>query len=215
MAIITDPEAQKAVSIKLGRRLRAARKAARFTDAEAAAAIGHKGITQLSLAETGERIPPLVSLIKLADLYGVTLDYLVGRIDDPIADPAEANQGIVTRAVAASIEGGFKHVVNVLADRASACIVAHRDDRKELKEAGRIVRELSAAHVRFKELNPDWEDLRGLVAVEKYTAELTSTLQRAASRFDRETKLSLMPDMEDEPISVDASFRQFALQLQV
>ena len=33
--------------------------------------------------ERGERPLPLETAIRLADLYGVTLDYLTGRSDDP------------------------------------------------------------------------------------------------------------------------------------
>lgn len=43
------------------------------------------GIEQslLSKYETGERIPPTETLIKLADLYDVSIDYLLGRTDKP------------------------------------------------------------------------------------------------------------------------------------
>lgn len=39
------------------------------------------GITQqqLSAYERGETLPSILSLVKLADLYDVSLDYLVGR----------------------------------------------------------------------------------------------------------------------------------------
>ena len=33
--------------------------------------------------ETGDRYPPLPTLIALADYFGVSLDYLVGRSDNP------------------------------------------------------------------------------------------------------------------------------------
>lgn len=33
--------------------------------------------------ENGNRVPPLETLVAFADLYGVSLDYLVGRTDDP------------------------------------------------------------------------------------------------------------------------------------
>lgn len=52
----------------------------------------HEGLTQKDLAvkvgvnpsavnrwESGEKTPDLVNLVKLADLFGVTLDYLLGR----------------------------------------------------------------------------------------------------------------------------------------
>lgn len=33
--------------------------------------------------ETGEKRPDLVNLVKLADLYNVSLDYLMGRTENP------------------------------------------------------------------------------------------------------------------------------------
>ena len=43
-----------------------------------------QGITYRSYRryETGEREPPLSVLIRIADFYHVTLDYLAGRSDD-------------------------------------------------------------------------------------------------------------------------------------
>lgn len=55
-----------------------------------------KGISQLKLAmdlntsqntisryETGEREPGINELIKIADYFNVSVDYLIGRVDDP------------------------------------------------------------------------------------------------------------------------------------
>lgn len=55
-----------------------------------------KGISQLRLAtelnttqntisryETGEREPGIDELIKIADYFNVSVDYLIGRTDDP------------------------------------------------------------------------------------------------------------------------------------
>ncbi|MBQ8696421.1 MAG: helix-turn-helix transcriptional regulator [Clostridia bacterium] len=55
-----------------------------------------KGMTQLGLQmktgieqaliskyESGERVPPTETLIKLADFFGVSLDYLLCRTDKP------------------------------------------------------------------------------------------------------------------------------------
>ena len=43
------------------------------------------GIEQalLSKSENGERIPPTETLIILADFYGVSMDYIVGRTENP------------------------------------------------------------------------------------------------------------------------------------
>ncbi len=37
----------------------------------------------LSKFENGVRIPPTETLIKLADYYGVSIDYLLGRTENP------------------------------------------------------------------------------------------------------------------------------------
>ena len=43
------------------------------------------GIEQalLSKFETGERVPPTETLIKLGDFYDVSIDYILCRTDDP------------------------------------------------------------------------------------------------------------------------------------
>lgn len=43
------------------------------------------GIEQalLSKFENGERIPPTETLIILADFYGVSMDYIMGRTENP------------------------------------------------------------------------------------------------------------------------------------
>ncbi len=55
-----------------------------------------KGLTQISLQmqtgieqallskfENGERIPPTETLLRLAEFYDVSIDYLLGRTDNP------------------------------------------------------------------------------------------------------------------------------------
>ena len=45
----------------------------------------HTGIEQalLSKFENGERVPPTDTLIKLADFYNVSIDYILCRTDKP------------------------------------------------------------------------------------------------------------------------------------
>ena len=45
----------------------------------------HTGIEQalISKFENGERIPPTETLIILADFYNVSIDYILGRTDNP------------------------------------------------------------------------------------------------------------------------------------
>lgn len=37
----------------------------------------------LSKFETGERVPPTETLVRLADFYGVSIDYILCRTDNP------------------------------------------------------------------------------------------------------------------------------------
>ena len=60
--------------------------------------------------EYGERSPSFDCLIALADFYGVSLDYLVGRSDDPTCTPSAgtipcsaSKDGITFRAVSVHI----------------------------------------------------------------------------------------------------------------
>lgn len=45
----------------------------------------HTGIEQslLSKFENGERVPPTETLVRLADFYNVSIDYLLCRTDNP------------------------------------------------------------------------------------------------------------------------------------
>lgn len=63
-------------------RLRALRKQRGFSQTE----VGNQiGIAQalLSKYENGLRLPPTEALIKLADFYGVSVDYILGRTENP------------------------------------------------------------------------------------------------------------------------------------
>lgn len=66
----------------LGQRLRSLRKSRDLRREDVASAIG---VTPRAITffETGDKNPTLETAIKLADFFNVSLDYLVGRSDDP------------------------------------------------------------------------------------------------------------------------------------
>ena len=66
--------------IKMNDRLRQLRKAKGYTQIRVQM---ETGIEQalLSKYENGERIPPTETLLKLAEFYNVSTDYLLGRTD--------------------------------------------------------------------------------------------------------------------------------------
>ncbi len=66
----------------MGNRLRQLRKSRGYTQVSLQMKTGIEQ-SLLSKYETGERIPPTETLIKLADLYDVSIDYLLGRTDKP------------------------------------------------------------------------------------------------------------------------------------
>jgi transcriptional regulator with XRE-family HTH domain len=73
----------------LGTRLREARELKRLKQIDVAPLIG---ITSQALSnyERGDRDPDTDTLNKLADIYNVTVDYLLGR-DTPLTHPKETN----------------------------------------------------------------------------------------------------------------------------
>lgn len=65
-------------------RIRELRKQSGLSQKEVAAQLGMQ-LTQYRRYEIGERKPAIDFLIQIADMYGVTLDYLVGREADNMA----------------------------------------------------------------------------------------------------------------------------------
>lgn len=66
----------------IGERLKTLRRGAGLSQAALAAQIGTKQPAYAHY-ELGEIMPPYPVLVKLADYYGVSADYLLGRSDDP------------------------------------------------------------------------------------------------------------------------------------
>ncbi len=162
MAIELDGEGKIQLQKVLGKRLRASRRAARMTEMDAARILNHKEATQLSLWESGDRLPPLAALIKLAKAYSVSLDYLVGLHDDPIADPMESNQGVIVNALSSSMSGCFEKFTLAVAEHAAITLSGFGADRRQLREMCVSAAEVDSALKRVKELNPEFEeDMKG------------------------------------------------------
>lgn len=65
-----------------GERLRAVRKAQNVTTEQAAQTLGISRRAYVNY-EAGTRQPTIEQMVLLADFFNVSLDYLVGRTDDP------------------------------------------------------------------------------------------------------------------------------------
>lgn len=66
---------------KLFERLRLLRNEQNLSQEKTAAEIG-VGFSTYRRYETGERVPDADVLVRMADFYGVTLDYLAGRVEE-------------------------------------------------------------------------------------------------------------------------------------
>ena len=67
--------------LKLSERLRSLRKEQALTQTEAAKAAGIS-LKSYCWYESGERVPDADVLVRIADFYGVSADYLLGRTDE-------------------------------------------------------------------------------------------------------------------------------------
>ncbi len=69
----------------MARKFKEARKINKLTAVEAA---NHLGVSQAALSawESGRKSPTVENLIAMADLYGVTTDFLLGRSNEPLGN---------------------------------------------------------------------------------------------------------------------------------
>lgn len=213
MAIHKDPEGLEELKQVLGRRLRAARRAAGLSELDAAEALMHKGITQVSLAESGSRIPPLLDLMKYADLYCVPVDFLLGRISDPLAEPEEHGQSLIARNVSNAIMGCFERFSQAVAEHSAVCISGHRADRQDIREAVRLAKEARTALKRVKELNPEYEELRGGAKLESALSGLLAIGARVEQRIAAENRQIEVIDKALKLEEIEGRIEQFALTL--
>lgn len=184
----------------IGVRLRAARLAAKMPATSVAERLGYQGQTQVSLAESGGRIPPLPILMAYADLYVVPLDFLCGRMDDPIADSAETNQGVIVNVLAEAMQEQFSRLVNSVAEQASVTIAGYNQDRRDLQMACSAVMRVRTALKRVRELSPEFDDdWRGTATLVR---ELENLATLAVSTHDRLARERRMRETVDQELSL-------------
>lgn len=201
MAIQTDARGKQELTMIVGRRLRASRRSAGLSQADAAKILRHKGITQVSLAEDGKRMPPLHDLVKYAELYAVPLDFLIGRIDDPIAEAEEQCQTFMVRAVSHSIADLFEKFATAVGSHVAISLSGLRKDRADLIELIDAAEEAQTALQRLRELNPDFDDMRGGSRVEMLLKRIGTVGRRVADRTRRER---VQYDMIDKALQIES-----------
>lgn len=96
----TNRPARSALAEAIGSRIRALRQERRWSQAALCAKLGI-ATSKLSKYENGEHLPPHLTLVQIADVFGVSLDFLMGRTV-PDASPLELQY----RDAAAAMLGG-------------------------------------------------------------------------------------------------------------
>lgn len=201
MTAVAPKSSAATLSKTIGQRLRVAHSCAGMQAKIAAERLGYSNATQISLAESGERIPPLPTLVEYAKLYVVPLDFLCGLIDDPIADSTETNQGVIANAVSAAIKDQFQNLAYSIAEQASVTIAGYNQDRRDLQSTCNIAQQAKAALDRVRELNPEFdEDWRGTARLVTHLESLMQVGTKAAQRLHRE---KFMREIAASRISTD------------
>lgn len=212
MAKHIDKEGMVELCKLIGKRLKAARKAAKMTEMDIARILGQQGLAQISLAESGDRLPPLLSLVKMARAYAVPLDYLVGLHDDPIADPLESNQAVMLNTLNASMMGCFQTFTSAVAQHAAVTLSGFNTDRSELKEMCVLAVEALSALRRIKEINPEFEEeWRGSARLNSLLLQMSAKGDEFGRRIESERMTIEVIDKEIRVADMHENAEQFML----
>jgi transcriptional regulator with XRE-family HTH domain len=186
-----------------GARLKAAREMAGLNQAYAADRLGYAQAVQLSNMEAGNRMPPLDVLIRAAELYGTSMDYLCGFADDPDRDPASA----AVRHVSGRVTAEMNRLVNVMVETSIATVRELRPDGPRLLRLAQLALEANSALARLR-ADPSFDEtVRGgatLVARLGLAAELAAEHVAHVARADRVVRGTVAAVAVDAALAPDA-----------
>ncbi len=158
-------------------------------------------------------MPPLLDLMKYADAYCVPLDWIVGRMNDPIAEAQEHKNALMARAVANGLGAMFSKFTSAMSEHAAIVLSGQRRDRQDLQTAIDAAEEVKAALKKVKQLNPDeYEELRGGATLEAAINKLTTISQRLDARIAHERQQLAMIDRALDIQSGEGTIQQFILE---
>lgn len=178
-------------------RLLAARRVSGLNQLQVAQQIGQKNMTQVSLWESGDRLPKLMDLIRMSEIYKVPMDFICGLSDDPLADAQENRQGFLANLIGEAINKSHFSWLKATAESVAVTIDGHSHDRADLHKIGGKLTTLRKAFARLKELNPGFEeDMRGSASLTSAMEQLEEVIESAAARLDRERRQCQIIDEE-------------------
>jgi transcriptional regulator with XRE-family HTH domain len=197
MAIRKNPELYELNCQEVGKRLRMCRMSCEMSQAEAAKHLGHENATQISLWEGGDRMPTLSDLISLAMLYKTPTDFIIGLINDPVADPRENRFALGAKAVSDTIKSNFLKFCDMVGEATAMTLDQRDEDRKDVKAIADMAVEAKRLLKRVIELNPEFEeDWRGSSNLKTVIEQIIGRGEEAQRRITEEQRRFEVIDRE-------------------
>jgi transcriptional regulator with XRE-family HTH domain len=170
----------------VGDRFRRAREIEGLDQTTAAQRLGYKNSTQLSLAENGERLPPIEVFIRAVEVYGVSLDFLAGLSDEPERDPRMAERLAMRRQVHGILQSTSEVVVTQMSlymSRQAPSLQTSRDLASKAREVTEAIAVLISRN------NEAWQDMVHGARVERLSDELSTVAMGAIAAIQRYERL--------------------------
>lgn len=189
-AIVRDKAGQRVARVDendylrkvMSRRLKKARELNGWSQEQAAAKLGYTNSTQLSLAEKAERLMPLANIVKAAEVFGVSVDYLLGISDEPERDPRAAERQAALRHVSGLMESTARTIVNAVLTHQS--VAPSVTQTKKLTEKAKTAIE-AVEQLRASNLDVFDGELRGAATVLRTIDELQAEVDNAVALVTR------------------------------
>ena len=174
----------------IGPKLRRARKLAGMSESAAGLALAQSGITMVSLYENGHRLPSVTNIRLMAQLYGVTTDYVLDMHDDIVAVPEEGNQAVLKGVISSSLSLQFSQFIDAITHRNAIMIEALSLDRVLLSQLAVVTTDLVSALNVFKTHAPNFDEIRGGAKLVRLIGELHGSMSEQIKRREREEAMA-------------------------
>jgi|GEM_PF-611031 len=154
-----------------------------LTENDAILRMGIKNRTVLSQLENAHRFPTSKMLIRAANAYGVSADYLLGMSEDEDRSSDIAARAAIYRRIDSQVSVFNKALTGAVFDYAKTV----GDDK--VKNMVSLVSELATKFDRFCELNPAFEDMRGGSSLQELIASLKPVTRQIKNDITRRDKI--------------------------
>lgn len=170
----------------VGRRFAEARALNGLDQGEAARLLGWGNSTQLSLIEQGKRMPPHSALLRASEVYGTSVDYLMGASAEPERDAKTAEKMAFVRRVERLLQHNAEAVTEAL-------MASTRETTVDAMRAAKFVEratELVDAALAIERLNPgQFDDARGGARLVRVAGEMEAAIAHINRFVDRADRL--------------------------